>query len=185
MCVFGIPRAREDDALRGCLAALEIQRELGRLNQRLQPEWGVELSARIGLNTGEVVAGDSRREQALVTGDAVNTAARLEQAAAAGQVLIGGLTRELAGSAIRSDGSPRRRARQARARRGARADRRRLRAISPAGPSRWSGAGVSSTTCSRWSRPDSPARCGCSSANPASGSPGWRPEVAERAAPPS
>ena len=102
MCVFGIPRAREDDALRGCLAALEIQRALGRLNQRLKPEWGVELSARIGVNTGEVVTGDARQEQALVTGDAVNTAARLEQAAVAGRVLIGELTRRLAGPSIRA-----------------------------------------------------------------------------------
>ncbi len=101
MCVFGIPRAREDDALRGCLAALEIQRELGWLNAHLQARWGVVLRARIGVNSGEVVAGDGLREQALVTGDAVNTAARLEQAAGAGQVLIGALTRELAGPAIR------------------------------------------------------------------------------------
>jgi len=102
MCVFGVPRAREDDALRGCRAALEIGRSLERLNERLRPEWGVELHVRIGLNTGEVVAGDARRGQALVTGDAVNTAARLEQAAGADEVLIGTLTRRLAGRSLRT-----------------------------------------------------------------------------------
>ena len=57
--------------------------------------YGVELTNRTGVNTGEVVAGDVTTGQRLVTGDAVNTAARLEQAAPANEVLIGELTYEL------------------------------------------------------------------------------------------
>src|SRR6188508_1308555 len=82
MAVFGVPQVREDDALRACRAAVEMRDAL--------PELGVE--ARIGLNTGEVVVGTSER---LATGDAVNVAARLEQAAESGEVLIGETTLEL------------------------------------------------------------------------------------------
>ena len=69
MAVFGVPAAHEDDALRACRAAVEMRDAL--------PELGV--AARIGVNTGEVVTGAAER---LVTGDAVNVAAQLEQAAA-------------------------------------------------------------------------------------------------------
>ncbi len=71
MAVFGIPQAHEDDALRACRAAVEMRDAL--------PELGIR--GRIGVNTGEVVTGTAER---LVTGDAVNVAARFEQAAAAG-----------------------------------------------------------------------------------------------------
>src|SRR5437899_5962803 len=76
MAVFGVPLAHEDDALRACRAAVEMRDAL--------PELGVQ--ARIGVNTGEVVTGTQER---LATGDAVNVAARLEQAAAPGEILIG------------------------------------------------------------------------------------------------
>src|SRR5262249_27586475 len=76
MAVFGIPVAHEDDALRACRAAVEMRDAL--------PGLGVE--GRIGVNTGEVLTGTEER---LATGDAVNVAARLEQAAEAGEVLIG------------------------------------------------------------------------------------------------
>ena len=76
MAVFGVPAAHEDDALRACRAAIEMRDAL--------PELGVE--GRIGINTGEVVTGTEER---LATGDAVNVAARLEQAAEPGEVLIG------------------------------------------------------------------------------------------------
>jgi class 3 adenylate cyclase/tetratricopeptide (TPR) repeat protein len=79
MAVFGIPMLHEDDALRACRAAIEMQ--------EAAPGLGMQL--RIGINTGEVVAGTSER---LVTGDAVNLAARLEQAAGPGEVLIGDQT---------------------------------------------------------------------------------------------
>src|SRR5580765_3445221 len=87
MAVFGVPVAHEDDALRAVRAAVEMRDAL--------PELGIQ--ARIGVNTGEVVTG---AEERLATGDAVNVAARLEQAAAPGEVLIGAQTRLLAGAAI-------------------------------------------------------------------------------------
>src|SRR3989475_12070949 len=80
MAVFGVPQVREDDALRACRAAVEMRDAL--------PELGVQ--ARIGVNTGEVVTGTEER---LATGDAVNVAARLEQAAAPGEIRLGDETR--------------------------------------------------------------------------------------------
>ena len=82
MAVFGVPAAHEDDALRACRAAVEMRDAL--------PELGI--GGRIGVNTGEVVTGTSER---LATGDAVNVAARLEQAATPGEVLIGEATHAL------------------------------------------------------------------------------------------
>jgi class 3 adenylate cyclase/tetratricopeptide (TPR) repeat protein len=87
MAVFGIPAAHEDDALRACRAAVEMRDAL--------PELGIR--GRVGVNTGEVVTGTSER---LATGDAVNVAARFEQAAAPGEVLIGGATHALVHEAV-------------------------------------------------------------------------------------
>jgi class 3 adenylate cyclase/tetratricopeptide (TPR) repeat protein len=95
MAVFGLPKLHEDDALRAVRAAHGMQHALVELNQELLATYGVELTNRTGVNTGEVVAGDPTTGQRLVTGDAVNTAARLEQAAPANEVLIGELTYEL------------------------------------------------------------------------------------------
>ena len=88
MAVFGVPVAHEDDALRAVRAAWEMKGAVGELG----------LEARIGVNTGEVVAGQG---DSLVTGDAVNVAARLEQAAEPGEVLIGAATRRLVRDAVR------------------------------------------------------------------------------------
>jgi class 3 adenylate cyclase/tetratricopeptide (TPR) repeat protein len=89
MAVFGIPAVHEDDALRACRAALQIQGEINRLNKELERDWGMTISTRTGINTGEVIAGDPSSGQTLVTGDPVNTAARLEQSAPPGSILIG------------------------------------------------------------------------------------------------
>ena len=89
MTVFGLPTIREDDALRAVRAASEMRDELTALNAQLVAEHGVSIETRTGIHTGEVVAGDPTARQTLVTGDAVNTAARLEQAAGAGEILIG------------------------------------------------------------------------------------------------
>jgi class 3 adenylate cyclase/tetratricopeptide (TPR) repeat protein len=86
MAVFGVPVLHEDDALRALRAAVEMRDAL--------PELG--LQARIGVMTGEVVTGTEER---LATGDAVNVAARLEQAAEPGEVLVGGPTLALVGEA--------------------------------------------------------------------------------------
>jgi class 3 adenylate cyclase/tetratricopeptide (TPR) repeat protein len=95
MAVFGLPRLHEDDALRAVRAAAGMQTALERINGDLQKHYGVQLSNRTGVNTGEVVAGDPSTGQRLVTGDAVNVAARLEQAAGEREVLLGELTYRL------------------------------------------------------------------------------------------
>jgi class 3 adenylate cyclase/tetratricopeptide (TPR) repeat protein len=87
MAVFGVPVVHEDDALRACRAAVEMREAL--------PALGIE--GRIGVNTGEVVSGTEER---LATGDAVNVAARLEQAAEPGEVLIGAETVQLVRAAV-------------------------------------------------------------------------------------
>lgn len=89
MAVFGIPTVHEDDALRAVRAVTEMQRELAALNEQLSEQLGVAVQFRTGVNTGEVVAGDPRSGQSFASGDPVNVAARLEQAAPPGQVLIG------------------------------------------------------------------------------------------------
>ena len=96
MAVFGLPRAHEDDAIRALRAAADMRISLTRLNHELEDHWGVTLTNRSGVYTGEVVTGDPATGQRLVTGDAVNTAARLEQAAPHGEVLIGEQTVGLA-----------------------------------------------------------------------------------------
>jgi class 3 adenylate cyclase len=82
MAAFGVPAALEDHAERALHAAIAMQR-------RLRDEFGDSLAIRIGVNTGEVVVGTPREGSSFVTGDAVNAAARLEQAAEPGDVLVG------------------------------------------------------------------------------------------------
>jgi class 3 adenylate cyclase/tetratricopeptide (TPR) repeat protein len=103
MAVFGLPVRHEDDALRATSAALDMQAALPPLNEAFRDELGITLSNPIGVNTGEVVAGDASLGQRLVTGDAVNVAARLEQSAPAGEVLIGDLTYQLVRDAAEVD----------------------------------------------------------------------------------
>ncbi len=96
MAVFGLPRAREDDALRAVRAAFGMTQALETLNDELELQYGVRIGSRTGVNTGEVVANtDPNAQQRLATGDAVNVAARLEQAAPVNEVLIGEVTYEL------------------------------------------------------------------------------------------
>jgi len=101
MAVFGIPSVHEDDALRAVRAVIELRDAVEVLNRELEQERGVQLQLRAGVNTGEVVAGDPADGHAFVTGDTVNVAARLEQAAAPGEILIGEATRRLVHYAVR------------------------------------------------------------------------------------
>ena len=87
MAVFGMPQAHEDDALRAVRAAVELKAAVAAMG----------LDARIGVNSGEVVAGEG---DSLVTGDAVNVAARLEQHADPGEILIGPQTQQLTRDAV-------------------------------------------------------------------------------------
>jgi class 3 adenylate cyclase len=82
MAAFGVPAAQEDHAERALHTALSMQRRLTEL-------FGDDLALRIGVNTGEVVLGRAHEGGSFVTGDAVNVAARLEQAAEPGEVLVG------------------------------------------------------------------------------------------------
>jgi predicted ATPase/class 3 adenylate cyclase len=100
MAVFGVPVVHEDDALRAVRAAVEMREALAQLNKELERDRGVTIASRIGLNTGEVVADASGGNQTIATGDAVNVAARLEQAAAPGEILIGPETYRLTRDAI-------------------------------------------------------------------------------------
>ena len=100
MAVFGIPELHEDDALRAVRAATELRRALAELNDELERELGVRIGIRVGVNTGEVVAGDGTGGQMLVTGDPVNVAKRLEEAARTGEILIGDDTRRLVENAV-------------------------------------------------------------------------------------
>jgi class 3 adenylate cyclase len=100
MAVFGVPAVREDDALRAVRAAAGMRCSLAELNEELDRHFEVTLEARTGVNTGEVIAGDRSRRHGFVSGDAVNVAARLEQAAAPGEILIGGQTLELVRHAV-------------------------------------------------------------------------------------
>jgi class 3 adenylate cyclase/tetratricopeptide (TPR) repeat protein len=102
MAVFGIPTIHEDDAVRAVRAAAEMRAALELLNGELEAAWGVRLHARTGVNTGEVVAGDSAKGEVFATGDAVNVAARLEQAAGRDEILLGSATERLVRPAVRS-----------------------------------------------------------------------------------
>ncbi len=97
MAVFGVPVAHEDDALRALRAAAELRQAMEALNTELGREYNTALRIRIGVNTGEVVVGTEER---LATGDAVNVAARLEQAAGPDEILLGDPTRVLTRGAI-------------------------------------------------------------------------------------
>ena len=96
MVVFGVPLLHDDDAERAVRAALAMRDSMDALNAEL----GVSLAARVGVNSGEAVAGAGEDKQFLVTGDAVNVAARLQQGAEMGEVVVGQLTESLTRSAI-------------------------------------------------------------------------------------
>jgi class 3 adenylate cyclase/tetratricopeptide (TPR) repeat protein len=93
--VFGVPVAHEDDALRAVRAGADMQHRLLSLNGELDRRYGVQLAIRIGVNTGEVAVGGLISSDDFVAGDAVNVAARLEQAASPGEILLGEATHML------------------------------------------------------------------------------------------
>src|SRR5512141_1133245 len=106
MAAFGVPVVHEDDALRAVRAAAEIRGRLAELEQQLRAERGLAIHWRTGINTGEVVAGDAGTGQPVVTGDAVNVAARLEQAAGANEILLGAETRALLRESVSVEPAP-------------------------------------------------------------------------------
>jgi class 3 adenylate cyclase/tetratricopeptide (TPR) repeat protein len=103
MAVFGLPRVHEDDALRAVRAAAEMRDTLAALNDEFTSSWGVSVATRTGVNTGEVLAREPGHGQYLVVGDAVNIAARLEQVAEPGEILMGEDTYQLVHDAVTAD----------------------------------------------------------------------------------
>ena len=89
MALFGVPRSHEDDPSRALRCALSMQHRLAHLNERLESAHGVRFGLRIGVSTGEVLAStEPGADLGMITGDAVNVAARLEQSAEAGQIVV-------------------------------------------------------------------------------------------------
>jgi len=103
VAVFGVPVAHEDDALRAVRAAAEMRDRLDRLNEELERRFGRRVALHIGVNTGEVVVGAPETAETFVTGDPVNVAARLQQAAGDNEILIGERTLTLAGDAVSAE----------------------------------------------------------------------------------
>jgi class 3 adenylate cyclase/tetratricopeptide (TPR) repeat protein len=92
LAVFGVPRAHEDDAERAVRAALEMQDVLAELNRAFAAEGKPTLEMRIGIEAGEVLVDLERASgprDRMLTGDAVNTAARLQSSAEPGHVVVG------------------------------------------------------------------------------------------------
>ena len=106
VAVFGVPAVHEDDALRAVRAAGEMREALELVNESLAAEYDVRIATRTGVNTGEVIVGETASDQKLATGDAVNVAARLEQAAQAGDVLLGESTYDLVRDAVVAEPAP-------------------------------------------------------------------------------
>ena len=102
MAVFGIPRLHEDDALRATRAAADMRSALTSLNDDLERTAGVSITTRTGVSTGEVFVSGSPSGPAVV-GGAVNLAARLQQAAAPGEILLGRETYELVRDSVSVD----------------------------------------------------------------------------------
>lgn len=106
MAVFGAPLALEDHAVRACLAALAIQDELARLAVQVRDHDGVELALRIGLNSGQVIAGEVGSASLGYTtiGEQVGMAQRMESVAPPGGVMLSASTARLVdGAAVLSE----------------------------------------------------------------------------------
>ena len=98
VAVFGLPRVHEDDALRAVRASVELREAIGALSPRLESDFGVRVDVRVGVNTGQVVAGVAFASPAM--GGASSVAARLGRAGAVGEILIADATKELVRDAV-------------------------------------------------------------------------------------
>src|ERR1700693_844339 len=106
MAVFGAPVALEDHAVRACLAALGVQQEVKRLAAEVQDRDGVDLRLRVGLNSGQVIAGEIGSGALGYTsiGDQVGMAQRIESVAPPGGVMLSASTARLVdGAAVLTD----------------------------------------------------------------------------------
>ena len=96
LVVFGTPQLHEDDAERAVRAALEIREFV----EALEREVHLDLAVRLGVNSGDAVVAEESEQRFPITSDAINVAARLQQNAAPGEILVGALTERLTRSAI-------------------------------------------------------------------------------------
>ena len=103
MAAFGVPAVRENDAERAIRAALEMLERLDDLNRDFRQRHDISLALRIGINTGEVITSERAEEQRIAAGEAVNSAARLVQAAAEGTILVGDRTYMMTRRMLRFD----------------------------------------------------------------------------------
>jgi len=101
MAVFGVPVVHENDALRALRAACDVRALIERLSAEFERSLGIRLSVSVGVNTGEVVAG-----QASLTGSVLRVAAQLDQAAHADEILLGAATYELVRDAVTVEPGP-------------------------------------------------------------------------------
>ena len=103
MAVFGIPTTHEDDALRAVRAAQDMRGALSSFNRGLPARLGAEIATRTGINTGVVAGVGLVPDQNFVAGDTANTAARLQQLASEGEILLGERTFQLVKGAVQAE----------------------------------------------------------------------------------
>jgi class 3 adenylate cyclase len=100
MAVFGTPVAHEDDALRAVRAAVEMRAAVEAIDEALEREHGVSFRIRIGVNTGEVVAGEASAGGTFVTGTAVSIGKRLQEVGEPGDAVLSATTLRLVRDAV-------------------------------------------------------------------------------------
>jgi class 3 adenylate cyclase len=108
LAVFGVPQAHDDDPERAVRTALAVHARFGAFADRVRARHGAQVGLRIGVNTGDVVAGReaAARGDLMVSGDAVNVAARLQQHAEPGSVLVGARTQFATSRSIAYERAP-------------------------------------------------------------------------------
>jgi class 3 adenylate cyclase/tetratricopeptide (TPR) repeat protein len=103
MAAFGVPELHEDDALRAVRAAAELREALDKLAKEVREQRGLEFHVRLGINTGNVLVRDAGTLEEELTGTAVNLAKRFEEAAGAGEILLGEETYRLVTDAVKAE----------------------------------------------------------------------------------
>jgi class 3 adenylate cyclase len=103
MAAFGVPELHEDDALRAVGAAAELREALDKLAKEVREQRGLEFHVRLGINTGNVLVRDAGTLEEELTGTAVNLAKRFEEAAGAGEILLGEETYRLVADAVKAE----------------------------------------------------------------------------------
>src|SRR6266516_296742 len=106
MAVFGVPRLHEDDALRAVRAAADLLPAVASLDREIGATHGVTIEVRVGIDSGQVIATAPSSGDPFATGEAVNSAARLEQEAAPSEVLLGDTTYRLVRDAVTVEAIP-------------------------------------------------------------------------------